>query len=63
MGFVVKATSPYGLEMWISRGTPRFFGPRPNAAVFATRSDAYTAIRALTATFEDAGFVFSVEPN
>lgn len=65
IGFVVKATSTYGLDMWISRsrvGTHRAFGPRENAEVSRTRSDANTAIQELPAAFEKAGFVFSVEP-
>jgi hypothetical protein len=65
LGFVVKATSTYGLKMWISRsrvGTHSVFGPRERAEVFRTRPDAHTAIQELPAAFAKAGFVFSVEP-
>jgi hypothetical protein len=63
-GFVVKATTQYGLEMWLSSaGTKNPFGPRKTAEVFKTRADASTAIRALSPAFEKAGFVFSVDPT
>jgi hypothetical protein len=64
-GFVVKATSTTGLEMWISvpraGGHHRVFGPRENADIFKTRSEAHSAIGKMPLAFEHAGFKFTVE--
>ena len=65
-GFVVKAVSVAGLEMWISiprAGGQRVFGPRENAEVFQTRLEAHSAIRNMPPAFEQAGFAFTVEPT
>jgi hypothetical protein len=62
-GFVVKASDASGHEMWVSkpRGTVRVFGPRKNADVFRTRLEAAAAIAQISASFERAGFTFTVE--
>ena len=63
-GFVIKATSAAGLEMWVSPprfGDHRTFGPREKADVFKTRGEADAAIGKLPVSFEHAGFMFSVE--
>jgi hypothetical protein len=63
-GFVVKATSAGGLEMWISiphAGGHRVFGPREKAEVFRTRGEAQVAIGTMPRAFEHAGFTFTVE--
>ncbi len=64
VGFVVKATSTTGLEMWISfprAGGHRVFGPRENADIFKTRPEAHSAIGKMPLAFEHAGFKFTVE--
>jgi hypothetical protein len=63
MGFVVRAESAAGLEMWVSasRFAQSTFGPRENAEVFRTQSDAHAAIGKIPLTFEHAGFVFMIE--
>ncbi|HET6326239.1 MAG TPA: hypothetical protein VFG04_16295 [Planctomycetaceae bacterium] len=61
-GFVAKATSAAGLEMWISPPRPanqRVFGPRENAEVFRTRGQAQSAIGQMPQAFH--GFKFTVE--
>jgi hypothetical protein len=63
MGFVIKATSRTGLEMWVS--PPRFaehrvFGPRENAEIFRTRAEAHDAIGRLPVSFETGGVTFAV---
>jgi hypothetical protein len=63
-GFVVKATSATGLEMWIAvprAGGHRVFGPRENADVFLTRAEAHSAIGKVPLAFGHAGFTFTVE--
>jgi hypothetical protein len=63
-GFVIKAVSSTGLEMWVSPprfGEHRVFGPRENAEVFRTQGEAHSAIGTLPRAFEHAGFNFEVE--
>jgi hypothetical protein len=63
-GFIVKAVSTTGLEMWIAvprAGGHRVFGPREKADVFKTRSEAHSAIGKMPLAFEHAGFTFTVE--
>ncbi|HET6325578.1 MAG TPA: hypothetical protein VFG04_12945 [Planctomycetaceae bacterium] len=63
-GFVIKAVSASGLEMWVSPprfGDHRTFGPREKRDVFKTRGEAHAVIGKLPASFEHAGFTFSVE--
>jgi hypothetical protein len=66
MGFVVKAVSLTGYEMWAS--VPHFpghrvFGPREDAEIFKTRSEAHSAIGKMPVAFEQAGFTFTVEAS
>jgi len=63
-GFLVRAKSATGLEMWISvprGGGHRVFGPREKADVFRTRGEAQAAIGQMPQSFEHAGFTFAIE--
>jgi hypothetical protein len=63
-GFVVKAATATGLEMWVSvarAGGHRTFGPRENADVFKTRLEAHSAIKHMPPAFVQSGFTFTVE--
>jgi hypothetical protein len=63
-GFVIKAVTATGLEMWVSRERfgNRIFGPRENAEVFRTRSEAHAAISVMPRTIKNQQAIFSVEP-
>jgi hypothetical protein len=53
------------MVMWVSPPADGFhpiLGPRDNAEVFPTREAAHAAIGRMPLGFEDAGFVFTVEP-
>jgi hypothetical protein len=62
-GFIVKAVSSTGQEMWASRQQfgHRIFGPREKAEVFRTRPEARAAIGQMPGAFDHAGFTFRVE--
>jgi hypothetical protein len=61
----VKVASSSDMVMWVSPPADGFhpiLGPRDNAEVFPTREAAHAAIGRMPLGFEDAGFVFTVEP-
>ena len=63
-GYVVKAVSLTGHAMWVSvpqADGHRVFGPREQAEIFKTRTEAHSAIGKMPLAFEHAGFSFAVE--
>jgi hypothetical protein len=65
-GFVVKAVSLTGHAMWVSVPQDdghRVFGPREQAEIFKTRTEAHSAIGKVPLAFEHAGLAFAVESS
>jgi hypothetical protein len=65
IGFVVKMSSSSGMLIWVSPPTDGFhpiLGSRDNAEVFSTREDAHAAIGRMPIAFQNAAFLFTIEP-
>jgi hypothetical protein len=65
MGYVVKAVSASGAELWVSPPRPEthcVFGARKEAVVFRTPMHAQAVIVTLAEQCKRYGFVLEVEP-
>ena len=64
MGYVVKAVSASGCQMWVlppRDKTHSNFGPRRDAQVFRTEKDAQAAVEKLPDCLRLFGFEFKIE--
>jgi hypothetical protein len=63
MGYVVKAVSASGAELWVTPSRPEtrcIFGVRKEASIFRTPMQAQTVIEALAEKCERYGFLLEV---
>jgi hypothetical protein len=64
MGYVVKAVSASGAELWVSPPRPEthcIFGPRQGAEIFRTRTQTQAVIETLAEECKRYGFLLEVD--